>query len=134
MELCEYEKVAINTEADILTARTAVRDVATVLGLGLSDVTRVVTAVSELARNIVRYAGQGEMRYCVVTRDSRQGIEIVFIDQGPGITDIDLAMTQGYSTSRSLGLGLPGAKRLMDQMNIESREGEGTIITVVKWI
>jgi serine/threonine-protein kinase RsbT len=96
-------------------------------------VTRIVTAASELARNVFKYAGKGVMRWRATRADSRQGIELQFVDHGPGIQDIDLALQSGYSTSRGLGLGLSGAKRLMDDMEVQSVVGKGTTVTLSKW-
>ncbi|HVV74031.1 MAG TPA: anti-sigma regulatory factor, partial [Verrucomicrobiae bacterium] len=105
----------------------------TELGLSVTDVTRVVTAVSELARNIFKYAGQGVMRWRLLAGDNRSGIELQFVDHGPGIADVSLAMQEGYSTSNGLGLGLPGVKRLMDEMTIESAAEQGTRVIIKKW-
>jgi serine/threonine-protein kinase RsbT len=127
------DEVAISTEGDIVAARRAVRALAVELGFGLTDVTRIVTAASELARNIFKYGGGGVMRWRLVEDGGRPGIELQFIDQGPGIADIDLAMQEGYSTGRGLGLGLPAAKRLVDEMDIRSAIGAGTQITLKKW-
>jgi serine/threonine-protein kinase RsbT len=126
-------EVAINTEGDIVAARRTVRDLATEVGFGLTDTTRIVTAASELARNLCKYAGGGVMRWRRVESDNRRGIELQFIDQGPGIADIDRALQQGYSTGKGLGLGLPAARRLVDEMDIRSTVGVGTHITLKKW-
>ncbi len=123
----------IETESDILTARKRIREAASALGFNLTDVTRIVTAASELRRNIFHYAGSGIMRWHQVGRDGRTGLELIFEDRGPGIADIDQAMEMGFSTGRGLGMGLPGAKRLMDEMTIESTPGVGTIVRVRKW-
>lgn len=130
----EYEgKVGINSERDLMTARKIVRDTVTAMGFGVTDVTRIVTAASELTRNVFRYAGSGVMHWRKVNTSGSVGIELLFEDQGPGISDIEQAMEMGYTTSGGLGLGLPGAKRLMDEMEIESEVGKGTRITVKKW-
>ena len=126
-------KVRIDSESDIVTVRKVVRDVCRSIGFCDTDVTRVVTAASELARNVYRYAKKGEMHWEVLEQEGKAGLEMVFEDHGPGIKDIDLAMRPGYSTVRGLGLGLPGAKRLMDFMNISSQDGQGTRVTVCKW-
>ena len=126
-------QVPIKNESDIVMARRTVRDAAGALGFGVTDVTRVVTAVSELARNIFKYAGEGVMNWKYLSEEHRSGLEIEFIDGGPGITDVQLAMQEGYSTSKGLGLGLPGVKRLMDEMNIQSAAGQGTRVTIKKW-
>ena len=126
-------QVAIKTETDIVLARRQVRDAAAQLGFGVTDVTRIVTAASELARNTFKYAGEGVMRWRRVERPGQPGLELQFIDRGPGIADINLAMQEGYSTSKGLGLGLPGVKRLMDEMDIQSEPGKGTTVTLKKW-
>jgi serine/threonine-protein kinase RsbT len=126
-------ELAINTEGDIVAARRTVRGLAVEMGFGLTDVTRIVTAASELARNIFKYGGGGVMRWRQVEDAGRPGIELQFIDHGPGIADIDLALQEGYSTGRGLGLGLPAARRLMDEMDIQSTAGKGTQITLKKW-
>jgi serine/threonine-protein kinase RsbT len=123
----------IATEADIVLARQHGRNLAASLGASLSEVTLIATAISELARNIVSYAKQGEIVLSVV-EGSKRGIRIVARDQGPGIADIDLAMRDGYSTGGGLGLGLPGARRLMDEFTIVSELGKGTTISMTKWV
>ena len=127
------ETVRIDSEGDIVASRKVVRHAATALGFSVTDVTRIVTASSELSRNIFRYAGSGSMRWRMVTDKQQTGIELIFEDHGPGIPDLDQAMTAGYTTSGGLGLGLPGAKRLMDEMEIESQAGRGTRVTIKKW-
>ena len=123
----------IRAENDIVAARRAVRDAATQLGFGLTDVTRLVTAASELARNVFKYAGQGTMQWATVQGDTRVGLELRFVDQGPGIADVSLAMEEGYTTGGGLGIGLPGARRLVDELVIESTLGQGTTVIVKKW-
>jgi serine/threonine-protein kinase RsbT len=126
-------QVPINSEGDIVTARKIVRDATMAMGFSVTDVTRVVTAASELARNAFRYAGSGVMYWRMINASNGVGIELTFQDNGPGIPDIEQAMEPGYTTGRGLGLGLPGAKRLMDDMTIESQAGQGTKVTVQKW-
>ena len=127
-------KVAvIRSDLDIVIARTLARDTAKAMGFGAIDQARIATAVSELARNIFLYAGTGSVSVREIERSGRKGIEIVCEDQGPGIMSIDLVMQDGYSTSRGMGMGLPGAKRLMDEFEIRSSEGHGTTITCRKW-
>jgi serine/threonine-protein kinase RsbT len=126
-------RVRVESEGDIVTVRRAVRDAAKGVGFGVTDLTRIVTAASELTRNIYLYAGSGEVRWRELNAGRASGIELVFEDQGPGIGDLDLALEQGYSTSGGLGLGLPGAKRLMDEMEIETEVGRGTRVVVRKW-
>lgn len=127
-------EVPIRSEADIVTAREAIRDAATALGFGITDVTRIVTAASELTRNIYQYAGSGVMRWRVLVQNGENGIELIFEDQGPGIADMTRAMTPGFSTGKGMGMGLPGSKRLMDEMTIQSEVGKGTTICVKKWL
>jgi serine/threonine-protein kinase RsbT len=124
---------AIRSDLDIVIARTLARDTAKTLGFGAIDQARIATAVSELARNIFLYAGTGSVTVREVERPGRKGIEIVCEDQGPGIADISVVMQDGYSTSRGMGMGLPGAKRLMDEFDIKSKEGFGTTIMCRKW-
>lgn len=126
-------EVAITCEGDIVTARKVVREAATALGFGVTDVTRIVTAASELARNVFRYAGSGTMRCRGLDDPENIGLELVFADQGPGIANVEQAMEPGFSTSGGLGLGLPGAKRLMDELHILTEAGKGTTVTVRKW-
>lgn len=126
-------EISIRSEGDIVAARRAVRDTATVLGFSQTDVARIVTAASELARNVFRYAGEGVMQWDKVEKDGRTGIELQFKDNGPGIADIEMALTEGYSTGGGLGMGLPGAKRLSDELEILSSVGQGTTVTLRKW-
>ena len=124
----------IESESDIVTARRLVREAAVALGFGISDVTRIVTAASELTRNIYHYAGRGVMCWRTLSQGGRAGLELTFQDEGPGIPDVAQAMEVGFSTGKGMGLGLPGAKRLMDEMSIESRLGQGTAVRVRKWL
>lgn len=126
-------ELPITSEADIVACRKAIRIVATEAGFGVTDVTRIVTAVSELARNIYVHAKSGWMRWNVLQQPGKIGIELVFADKGPGIVDVELAMQPGYSSAKSMGMGLPGVKRLMDEIHIESTMGEGSIVSVKKW-
>ena len=124
----------IESESDIVTARKVVRDAATTLGFGITDVTRIVTAASELTRNIYHYAKSGVVRWRVLNRGTDTGLELTFEDHGPGIPDVPKAMEMGFSTGKGLGMGLPGSKRLMDEMTIESTVGQGTTVLVRKWL
>jgi serine/threonine-protein kinase RsbT len=126
-------RVAINSDQDIVSARQKGRMMATELGFSSGDATLIATSISELARNIVSYARKGEIALKTVHASSRQGIVIIASDSGPGIRDIPQAMRDGFSTSGSLGLGLPGVRRLMDEFAITSEPGRGTIVTVKKW-
>jgi serine/threonine-protein kinase RsbT len=125
--------IAIRSEADILVARQTARAIAAELGFTRGEVAMIATAISELTRNVVTYAGEGELRVRLTEANGRRGIEVVASDQGPGIEDVALAMQDGYSSGRSLGLGLPGARRLMDELAIESAPGRGTTVTATKW-
>jgi serine/threonine-protein kinase RsbT len=127
-------ETAIQVEADIVVARRTVRSLAAQIGFGPSDVTRMVTAASELARNIHKYAGEGVMKWTKLEQDGRLAIELKFIDRGPGIADIRYALKGGYSTGGGFGMGLSGAKRLADEMEIESAVGQGTTVTLRKWL
>jgi serine/threonine-protein kinase RsbT len=127
-------ELGIESEGDLVMARRAIRDAATALGFGITDVTRIVTAASELTRNIYQYAGGGVVRWQTLSVEGRVGIELTFVDKGPGIPDLTKAMESGFTTGKGLGLGLPGAKRLMDEMTIESEIGKGTTVQVRKWL
>lgn len=126
--------VRIVAERDILSARQQARDVAEEMEFRLTDVTRIVTAVSELARNIHLYAGEGEMRWRQLRDGSREGIELVFDDDGPGIDDVEGVLAGSYSTSDSgMGRGVQGTKKLMDEFDLETGPESGTTITIRKW-
>jgi len=129
----QQREVQIRSDNDIVATRRTVRAVAQSLGFGITDVTRIVTATSELARNVVLYAGSGVMRWRELGMNGRVGVELTLEDNGPGIADIEQVMQEGYTTSGGLGLGLPGTKRLMDEFEITSESGKGTRITVRKW-
>jgi serine/threonine-protein kinase RsbT len=128
-EIC----VAINSDQDIVVARQKGRALAAGAGFSSGDATLIATAISELARNIVSYARKGLITLQAVNTASRHGIVVVASDEGPGIPDLRQAMRDGYSTSGSLGLGLPGVRRLMDEFEIVSQPGHGTKVTVKKW-
>jgi serine/threonine-protein kinase RsbT len=129
----EEIRVAINCDQDIVSARQKGRVMASELGFSSGDATFIATAISELARNIVSYAGKGEITLKTVNGLNRQGIAVIATDEGPGIPDIRQALRDGFSTSGSLGLGLPGVRRLMDEFAITSQPGRGTIVAVKKW-
>lgn len=128
-----HGEVVIDNDSDIIIVRKTVREAAVKLDFSLTDVTRIVTAASELARNIFLYAGSGVMRWRTLEARNTIGMELTFEDHGPGIADLEQVMQDGYSTSRGLGLGLPGTNRLMDEMEITSQVGEGTTIVIKKW-
>lgn len=126
-------RVAINSDQDIVVARQKGRALATELGFASGDATLIATAISELARNIVSYARKGQITLQKVNGEDRQGLLIVASDNGPGIPDVRQALRDGFSTSGSLGLGLPGVRRLMDEFQITSLPGQGTTVAVKKW-
>ena len=126
-------RIAIESDADVVTARQRARELAADLELSSTDQTLLATAISEVARNITTYATRGEVLVSVVQDDNRRGIRVVARDQGPGIEDIDRALQDGYTTGGGLGLGLPGARRLVDDFSIDSTPGHGTTVTLVKW-
>ncbi|EDL62812.1 MULTISPECIES: anti-sigma regulatory factor [Bacillaceae] len=126
--------VKITNEWDIVAARQLGRNVAKDLGFGTVDQARITTAISELARNIYLYAGQGQICIEKLSENGRNGVRIIALDEGPGIKDIRKVMEDGFSTSGGLGAGLPGVKRLMDEFNVESTPGEGTDIRATKWL
>lgn len=126
-------RVPIRTKSDIVVARQHGRAMAAEVGFKGSDLTVIATTISEVARNIVKYAKQGEIRLQPLTRGQQTGLLIVAHDEGPGIEDVSLALQDGFSTSNSLGLGLPGARRLMDEFEIVSTVGVGTTVTLKKW-
>ena len=126
-------RIAIESDADVVTARQRARELAGELELSSTDQTLLATAISEVARNITTYATRGEVLVSIVHVDTRRGIRVVARDQGPGIEDIDRALQDGYTTGGGLGLGLPGARRLVDDFSIDSAPGQGTTVTLVKW-
>lgn len=126
-------RVPVESDTDIVAARQKGRALATRLGFSSSDATIVATAISELARNIVLYAKRGEIAIGLAVQDDMTGLVITACDEGQGIADIRQAMQDGYSTSGRLGVGLPGVKRLMDEFEITSQVGKGTVVTVKKW-
>lgn len=125
--------VAINSDQDIILARQKGRALATEIGFASSDATLIATAISELARNIVSYATKGQITLKAMNGANRQGLAIVASDQGPGISDVSQALRDGFSTSGSLGMGLPGVRRLMDEFEITSQPGRGTTVVTKKW-
>jgi serine/threonine-protein kinase RsbT len=128
------ERIAIESDADVVTARQRARQLAIGLEMPSTDQTLLATAISEVARNITAYAKRGEVSLELV-RDGagRRGIRVVAHDDGPGIADLERALTDGYTTGGGLGLGLPGARRLVDEFEIETAPGQGTTVTLVKW-
>ncbi len=134
MQIMQSEKFPIRSQNDIVVVRREVRQWSTRIHLGLIDQTKVVTAASELARNTFDYGGGGDLEMSIVEGDQgKKGIVLSFVDQGPGIADIQQALRDGYTTGHGLGMGLSGSKRLMNEFSIESRPGKGTRVTVTKW-
>jgi serine/threonine-protein kinase RsbT len=127
------EQVVVREQHDIVNVRQVVRSWSLSLGLGLVDLTKLVTAASEIARNTVEYGGGGTLQIEELRDGLRLGMRLVFEDQGPGIPDIERAMTDGYSTGTGMGLGLGGTKRLVDEFEISSTQGEGTRVAITKW-
>ena len=125
---------SIEAEASLVTVRSRVRATAVELGFGIVDQTKVVTAASELARNVLRYASRGRVFVDELADGQRRGIRVTFEDDGPGIEDLELALRDGYSTGGSLGIGLPGAKRLVDALTIDSAPGRGTTVVITTWL
>ena len=123
----------VTVEQDVVVARQTVRKLATQCGMRLVDQTKLITAASELARNTVIYGGGGHMDWQIVEKGVRKGLRLVFRDEGPGIPDLKLAMTDGWTSGNGLGLGLTGTKRLVDDFDIDTGVGRGTRVTIVKW-
>lgn len=124
----------VMSEADIVIARVKARAVAEAMGFNYMDQTRIATAVSELARNAFQFAGKGKVTITPVDIQGRRGIQIVIEDHGPGIKDLESAMKGGHSTGGGLGMGLSGSKKLMNEFDIKTKVGEGTIVTIRKWL
>jgi serine/threonine-protein kinase RsbT len=133
VELAEEVCVPINSDRDIILARQRGKDLATRQGFSSTDLTLIATAISELARNIVLYAKSGEIILKPLRQGEKRGISVVARDQGPGIPDVARSLQDGYSTSRSLGLGLPGVRRLMDAFEVVSAVNRGTTVVAKKW-
>jgi len=133
MAVLRDERIALRSVDDIIKARQLVRESAIAQGLSLVDQTKLITAASELARNTLVHGGGGDMQLEVLNDGARRGVRVTFSDQGPGIPDIALALKDGYSTRGGLGLGLGGAKRLVNEFAIESLPGEGTKVTILRW-
>ncbi|HVG19713.1 MAG TPA: anti-sigma regulatory factor [Blastocatellia bacterium] len=134
MQQPEANRINIAENDDLVIARARVRDAAIEMGFSHIDQVRLVTAVSELARNIVRYAEAGFMEIRKIANSGRRGLQVRFEDRGRGIEDIELAMTDGYTSGRGLGKGLPGSRRLVDDFEIQSEVGRGTIVVITKWL
>ncbi len=133
MATVNSEVLPLTSEQDIVFARQAVRKAAQQIGFTLVDQTKIVTAASELARNAVVYGRGGTLEWRIITNNGRQGLQLTVTDQGPGIEDLTLAMKDGWTTGSGLGLGLPGAKRLVNEFKIASQPGVGTTVIVIRW-
>jgi serine/threonine-protein kinase RsbT len=127
------DSIAISREQDVVPFRNRVKEYAVRIGMSLVNQTKLITGASELVRNMLKYGKGGVVKIEVISRGRDNGIRLIFEDKGPGIPDINTAMTDGFTTGRSMGLGLPGTKRLMNEFDIKSEVGVGTIVTVVKW-
>ncbi|MCE7060293.1 anti-sigma regulatory factor [Dyadobacter sp. CY343] len=127
------ESLAIQHERDLVYCRNRVKEVAVKMGMGIVNQTKLITATSEIARNMLIYGGGGIVRLEVIIRGKQEGIQLVFEDKGPGIADIQKAMQDGFTTGRTLGMGLPGAKRLVNEFAIQSTLGQGTTVKILKW-
>lgn len=123
----------LHSENDIVLARQLVRRKAQEVGLSLIDQTKIITAASELARNALIYGGGGTMKATILNNGIRRGLQLEFSDQGPGIPDVDLAMKDGWTSGNGLGMGLSGAKRLVNEFELDTRVGEGTRVTIARW-
>ena len=133
MPISKEQSLSVRAEQDVVTARQLVRQWAEQLRFSLVDQTKLVTAASELARNTVIYGGGGTMRITALTEGARNGLRLVFEDEGPGIPDVELALKDGYTTGSGLGLGLGGAKRLANEFEIHSKPGLGTRVAITRW-
>jgi serine/threonine-protein kinase RsbT len=131
--LGDADIVILKTGEDVVRLRQLLRTLVVAIKLSLVDQTKYVTAASELARNVLDYGGGGEARVQRLSDGIKQGIRIEFVDQGPGIADLELALKDGYTSGGGMGLGLGGARRLSDEFEIDTRPGEGTRITITKW-
>lgn len=129
----EEVRIPIRADTDVVTARQEGRELASALDFTPTEVTLIATAISEVARNIVSYADEGELCVAIVEQGGRRGIRVVATDRGPGIEDIDKALQDGFSSGQGMGLGLPGARRLMDEFHLESVPGSGTTVEMTRW-
>ncbi len=127
------QSMTILHDQDVVPFRNRVKEYAVKIGMSLVNQTKLITGASELVRNMLKYGGGGVVKIEILSRGRDNGIRLIFEDKGPGIPDIKKAMTDGFSTGRSMGLGLPGTKRLMNEFSIQSEMGKGTVVTVVKW-
>lgn len=133
MEVLKSESLPVRTSEDVVNVRTSVRKLAAELRFGIVDQTKIVTAASEIARNTLDYGRGGDLRMEALQNGLKSGLRLIFIDQGPGIRDVDQALRDGYTSGNGMGLGLGGTRRLMDEFNIASKLNEGTTVTITKW-
>jgi len=133
MPVPRSESLPLVSEQDIVTVRQTIRKVAQQIGFSIVDQTKIVTAASELVRNAVVYGGGGSVEWEMLAENGKQGLQLTVSDNGPGIADLSLAMKDGWSSGSGLGLGLPGAKRLVNDFKITSQPGSGTTVTVIRW-
>jgi serine/threonine-protein kinase RsbT len=133
MTILDKELFKIRNEQDNIYCRHRIKEISVRIGFSILNQTKVITAASELIRNMLRFAKGGEVIAELVSDNTNKGIRITFRDKGPGITDIEKAMKEGYSTDKSLGLGLPGSKKLVDEFFLDSKAGEGTTVIITKW-
>lgn len=127
------ESLPLYKEQDVILLRNRIKEYAVKIGMGLVNQTKLITGASELMRNMLKYASGGTVKVEAISKGRETGIRLVFTDKGPGIPDIPQAMKDGFSTGKSLGVGLPGTRRLMSEFDIKSKPGEGTVVTVIKW-
>lgn len=133
MEVLKSESLPIRTSEDVVLVRTSVRKLATEMRFGIVDQTKIVTAASEIARNTLDYGRGGNMLMESLSNGPKKGLRLIFIDQGPGIRDIEQALSDGFTSGNGMGLGLGGTRRLMDEFEIASKLNEGTTVTITKW-
>lgn len=133
MSSLNKETLKISSEQDVVLIRQRLKEIAVKMGMSIVNQTKLITAASELGRNVLNYAKTGTVTMEVVSDRLKNGIKVIFADQGPGIADISKAMQDGYSTGKSLGLGLPGARRLVNEFDIKSTPGHGTTVTIICW-
>lgn len=127
------ENIIIQQERDLVFCRNRVKEVAVKIGMGIVNQTKLITATSEIARNMLIYGGGGIMKLEIITRGRQEGVQLIFEDKGPGIADVEKAMQDGFTTGRTLGMGLPGARRLVNEFFIQSAPGKGTTVKILKW-
>ena len=133
MEVLKSESMPVRTSEDVVLVRTSVRKLAAELKFGIVDQTKIVTAASEIARNTLDYGRGGDMHMDAVSNGAKKGLRMAFVDQGPGIADVERALTDGFTSGNGMGLGLGGTRRLMDDFEIASKPNEGTTVTITKW-